>query len=232
MTSPVVLLTGFEPFENDPVNPSWEGVRALDGELIDGARVVARQLPCVFGRAGEALRAALDELDPVLVIGTGLAGGRMEISVERVAINVDDARIADNAGAQPIDRAIAPDGPAAYFSTLPIKRLVAALRAGGVPAAVSQTAGTFVCNHVFYALMHALAARPDAAPGGIPARALAGRTYRSPSRCTDPVARGADARLALGDRRGAQGRRRCAAQRRRAALRRQARRLLTSRFHS
>ncbi|AGW88471.1 MULTISPECIES: pyroglutamyl-peptidase I [Cupriavidus] len=152
-----VLLTGFEPFENEPINPSWEAVRALDGERVGDAVIVARQLPCVFGAAIDAIGELVGALQPTLVIAVGQAGGRTEMSVERVAINVDDARIADNAGEQPIDTAIVEDGPAAYFSTLPIKAMVRDMRAAGVPASVSQTAGTFVCNHVFYGLMHRLA---------------------------------------------------------------------------
>ncbi|MCG2586074.1 pyroglutamyl-peptidase I [Massilia sp. TS11] len=161
-----VLLTGFEPFDREPINPSWEAVRALDGRQIGGARVVARQLPCVFGAAITQLEAALRELQPALVLCVGQAGGRVDLSLERVAINIDDARIADNAGAQPIDAPIVAGGPAAYFSTLPIKAMVADLRAAGLPASVSQTAGTFVCNHVFYGLQHALATSGLAARGG------------------------------------------------------------------
>jgi len=161
-----VLLTGFEPFEGEAINPSWEAVRALDGERHGDAVIVARQMPCVFGAAIEAMAAALDALDPVLVIAVGQAGGRAEMSVERVAINVDDARIADNAGAQPIDEPIVAGAPAAYFATLPIKAMVRDLRAAGVPASVSQTAGTFVCNHIFFGLMHLLATRGAHARGG------------------------------------------------------------------
>ncbi|MFS8972932.1 pyroglutamyl-peptidase I [Cupriavidus necator] len=157
-----VLLTGFEPFENEPINPSWEAVRALDGERVGDAVIVARQLPCVFGVAIDAIGELVGALQPALVIAVGQAGGRAEMSVERVAINVDDARIADNAGEQPIDAAIVDDGPAAYFSTLPIKAMVRDMRGAGVPASVSQTAGTFVCNHVFYGLMHQLARQKDA----------------------------------------------------------------------
>ena len=156
-----VLLTGFEPFNKATVNPAWEAVRALDGWSGEGFRVEARQLPCVFVDANEALAAMVDELHPDIVIAVGQAGGRAEISVERVAINVDDASILDNAGRQPVDRPIVEDGPAAYFSTLPIKAMVAAMRAKGLAAGVSQTAGTFVCNHVFYGLMHMT--REDAA---------------------------------------------------------------------
>jgi pyroglutamyl-peptidase len=158
-----LLVTGFEPFERDPVNPSWEVARALQGWTCEGAVVRAVQLPCVFGAAIERLDQALADGPPQLVVSLGLAGGRAEWSPERVAINVDDARIADNGGRQPIDTPVVPGGPAAYFSTLPIKAIVHALRAAGLPASVSNTAGTFVCNHIFYALMHRLATRPELA---------------------------------------------------------------------
>lgn len=154
-----VLLTGFEPFGGQRVNPSALAASALDGRLIAGRRVTSVVLPCAFGAAIDALQESLRATRPELVVCVGEAGGRSEITVERVAINVDDARIADNAGAQPIDRPIAPRGPVGYWSTLPIKAIVAALQASKIPAAVSQTAGTFVCNHVFYALMRALASR-------------------------------------------------------------------------
>ena len=149
-----VLLTGFEPFNCATINPAWEAVRALDGWEGEHFRVEVRQLRCVFGQAIEDIVAMIDELHPDVVIAVGQAGGRPEISVERVAINVDDAAILDNDGQQPVDTAIATDGPAAYFSTLPIKAIVRALRERGLVAGVSQTAGTFVCNHVFYGLMH------------------------------------------------------------------------------
>ena len=162
-----VLLTGFEPFNKEPINPAWEAVRALDGWSEEGFRVAARQLPCVFGDANAAMRSLVDELQPALVIAVGQAGGRVDLSVERVAINVDDAPIKDNADQQLVDEPIVVGGPAAYFSTLPIKAIVAALRAAGLPASVSQTAGTFVCNHVFYGLMHTLAGRHDVKAGFI-----------------------------------------------------------------
>lgn len=163
-----VLVTGFEPFERDAVNPSWEVARALDGWVCEGAEVRAAQLPCVFGSAIDRLDSALAEHRPTLIVALGLAGTRAEISPERVAINVDDARIPDNGGRQPIDVPVVPGAPAAYFSTLPIKAIVRDMRAAGFPASVSNTAGTFVCNHVFYALMHRLATRPElaAARGG------------------------------------------------------------------
>lgn len=153
-----VLLTGFEPFGGESCNPSWEAVRALQGKLLsDGSRVQVALLPCVFGQALSVLEAQIQSLAPKLVVCVGQAGGRAEISVERVAINLDDARIPDNLGAQPIDTAVVADGPAAYFSTLPVKAIVAALREQGIPATISHTAGTFVCNHVFYGLMDLVA---------------------------------------------------------------------------
>ncbi len=162
---PHVLLTGFAPFDGESTNPSWEAAQSLEGEIIAGHRVVARCLPVEFGTSLRALRQAVDELAPSLVICVGQAGGRAQISLERIAINIDDARIPDNAGAQPVDEPIVRDGPPAYFTALPIKAMLAALRNAGVPAEISQTAGTYVCNHVFYGLMHELQAHPGVRGG-------------------------------------------------------------------
>lgn len=151
-----VLLTGFEPFDGETMNPSAEIARQLHGTTIGGHRVVGALLPCVFGAAITELKKQIRAAKPALVICLGQAGGRAEITPERVALNVDDARIPDNAGRQPVDRPVVRGGPAAYWSTLPIKAITAELRRRGVPAAVSQTAGTFVCNHVFYGLLHEL----------------------------------------------------------------------------
>lgn len=158
MTVERILVTGFEPFGGQSLNPSWEVARALHGLTIQGAQVTALQLPCVFSQALPTLQQALATHHlPDIVLALGQAEGRCDFSVERVAINVMDARIPDNAGAQPIDVPVIDGGPAAYFSTLPIKSMVAGLKAAGFPASVSQTAGTFVCNQVFYALQHMLA---------------------------------------------------------------------------
>jgi pyroglutamyl-peptidase len=162
-----ILVTGFEPFGGEDINPSWQLARALAGEEIAGHRVVAVELPCVFGVALEALDAAIARHDPALVLAIGQAGGRDRISLERVAINIDDARIPDNAGAQPIDVPVVAGAAPAYFSRLPIKAMLAALQQAGIPAEISQTAGTYVCNHVFYGLMHALRDRPDVRCGFI-----------------------------------------------------------------
>ncbi|MGN6730297.1 MAG: pyroglutamyl-peptidase I [Rhodanobacteraceae bacterium] len=154
-SEPTLLLTGFSPFADEAVNPSWQAVRALGGGTIEGHRVIAVELPTEFEASLHVLRKALRTTHPKTAIAVGLAGGRKGISLERVAINVDDARIPDNAGAQPVDQPVVRRGPAAYFSGLPIKATLAALQAAGIDAHISQTAGTYVCNHVFYALMHA-----------------------------------------------------------------------------
>ena len=156
-----VLMTGFDPFGSDSINPSWLAVQALHGREVAGHRIVAAQLPTVFGQSIDVLHALLVNHQPSLVICLGQAGGRSAISLERVAININDARIADNAGAQPVDTLVTAGGPAAYFTTLPIKAMMLAIRKEGIAAEVSQTAGTFVCNHVFYGLMDALAGMPS-----------------------------------------------------------------------
>ena len=152
-----VLVTGFDPFGGDSANPSWLAAQALHGRQIAGHRIIAAQLPTVFGQSIEVLRNLLVRHRPTLVLCLGQAGGRDALSLERVAININDARIADNAARQPVDTPVEPAGPVGYFSTLPIKAMMLAIRAEGLAAEVSQTAGTFVCNHVFYALMHELA---------------------------------------------------------------------------
>jgi pyroglutamyl-peptidase len=158
-----ILLTGFEPFDGAAENPSRRAVLALAAAAPPaGTRVVVEILPVRYAATGEALCAAVAAHRPDVLIATGLAAGRAEISVERVAINVDDARIADNDGARRIDTPVVAGGPAAYFATVPIKAVAAAIRAAGVPAQVSQTAGTFLCNHVFYRACHLAATESPA----------------------------------------------------------------------
>ena len=153
----VVLVTGFEPFGGDLRTPSWDVCERLPG-TIGGMRVEMCRVPCEFRRAIEVVAQAIERHRPALVVALGLAAGRTHIGVERVAINVDDARIADNAGAQPSEEPVAAGGPPAYFSTLPAQAMVAAMRRAGVPAEVSNSAGTFVCNHLMYGVLHFLAA--------------------------------------------------------------------------
>lgn len=155
-----ILITGFDAFGGEAINPSWLAAARLQSRAIAGHPVVAAQVPTRFGVALERLQQLLDQHHPALVVCLGLASVRRAISLERVAININDARILDNAGAQPIDTPVLRGGPAAYFSTLPIKAMRAALLDAGIAAEVSQTAGTFVCNHLFYGLMHALATQP------------------------------------------------------------------------
>jgi pyroglutamyl-peptidase len=161
-----VLVTGFEPFDGETINPSWEAASLLAACPPPGLRVTAELLPCVFGDSLDVLRDAVLRTSPDLVLCLGQAGGRPDLTVERVAVNVDDAPIPDNAGRRPVDLPVVPGGPAAYFSTLPVKACAAAVRAAGVPASVSPSAGTFVCNHVFYGLMHLLATAHPQARGG------------------------------------------------------------------
>lgn len=149
-----ILITGFEPFGGETVNPSWLAVSRQQETVIGGQRIVCACLPTAFNLAADILQDLIDNQRPQLVIAVGQATGRSAISVERVAINIDDARIPDNLGAQPIDRAIIDNGPPAYFSTLPIKAIVQSLNNSGIAAEVSNSAGTFVCNHLFYHLMH------------------------------------------------------------------------------
>ena len=165
MAGEVVLVTGFEPFGGESINPSWEVCQRLPREIA-GLRVETCRVPCVFRRSIEAVCEAIERTRPALVVSLGLAPGRTHVGVERVAINVDDARIADNAGGRPIDEPIAAEGPPAYFATLPVKAMVAALRSAGVPAEVSNSAGTYVCNHLMYGVLHFLAARRMPARAG------------------------------------------------------------------
>lgn len=161
-----ILLTGFDPFGGETVNPALEAVKMLDGAVIAEAHVVTREIPTVRVKALEAIVKAIREVQPDVVIAVGQAGGRTDITPERIAINVDDFRIPDNDGNQAVDEAVVADGPAAYWSTLPIKKIVAVLREDGIPASVSNTAGTFVCNHVFYGLMHYLQQEGNIRRGG------------------------------------------------------------------
>lgn len=150
-----ILLTAFEPFGGEAINPAQEALRLLPGS-VPGRSLVKLLLPTAFEPAAEQLKQAIDRLQPAEVVMLGQAGGRAGITVERVAINLDDADIPDNLGHHPKDLPIAPDGPAAYFATLPVKKLVRAINAAGCPASLSCTAGTYVCNHVFYTALHHL----------------------------------------------------------------------------
>ena len=142
-----ILVTGFEPFATSSLNPSAEIVKALKGDDL-----VTAILPVVFGQASSQLRELIDLHKPSAVLCLGQAEGRSEMMPERIAINLDNARIADNAGNQPLEQRIIANGPDGHFSTLPIEKMVASMKAAGIPASISLSAGTFVCNHIFYVL--------------------------------------------------------------------------------
>ena len=148
-----ILLTAFEPFGGDTVNPAQEAVR-LVSDTVAGAKIVKADVPVVIGKSIETVRQAMEREKPDAVLCIGQAGGRTGLTPERVAINVDDARIPDNEGNQPIDQPIFADGAPAYFATLPVKAMVAAIREAGIPASLSNTAGTYVCNHLMYGVLY------------------------------------------------------------------------------
>ncbi len=148
-----ILITGFDPFGGESINPSYEAVRSLP-DSINGAIIVKKQIPTVFRKSIEALERLIEEEMPDIVISVGQAGGRVDITIERVAINIDDSRIKDNEGNQPVDKVIFEDGENAYFSNLPINAMVEKIKNNGIPASISNSAGTFVCNHIMYGLLY------------------------------------------------------------------------------
>lgn len=148
-----LLITGFDPFGGETVNPSWEAVRLLPEE-IGACRLTKLQIPTVFGRAAETVLAASEKLQPDVILCIGQAGGRSGITPEVVGINLREARLPDNAGNQPTDVPVVENGPAAYFATVPVRAMVKAVNDAGISAALSYSAGTFVCNDVLYSLLH------------------------------------------------------------------------------
>ncbi|WP_288393905.1 pyroglutamyl-peptidase I [uncultured Vagococcus sp.] len=144
-----ILVTGFDPFGQDTMNPAIEAVKRLP-DTISGAEIIKLEIPTVFNKSAEVTREAMAKHDVDYVLNIGQAGGRFDLTPERVAINLDDARIPDNEGKQPIDVEIKADGESAYFSQHPVKAMVTAIKNAGLPASVSNTAGTFVCNHIMY----------------------------------------------------------------------------------
>ena len=148
-----ILVTGFDPFGKDTINPSIEAVKRLP-DNINGVEIMKLEIPTKFDESAILVQETIEQVKPDYVLHIGQAGGRREITPERVAINIDDASIADNAGNQPIDQAIQKDGETAYFSSLPVKAMVQYMREEGVASSVSNTAGTFVCNHIMYQTLH------------------------------------------------------------------------------
>lgn len=148
-----VLITGFTPFGGEDINPAYEAIKGLE-DTINGAHIIKKEISTVFYKSIEELDTIIGQENPIIVICVGQAGGRFDITPERVAINIDDARIKDNEGNQLIDKKIYDNGENAYFSTLPIKAMVQKIREAGIPASISNTAGTFVCNHLMYGLLY------------------------------------------------------------------------------
>lgn len=154
-----LLLTAFTPFDGERINPALEAVKLVK-DRIGNLLIVKLEVPTVFGKSIDTVREAIEREKPDFVLSIGQAGGRAEITPERVAINLDDARIPDNEGNQPIDEPIYPDGENAYFSTLPVKAMVEAIRKEGLPSSLSNSAGTYVCNHLMYGVLYYLDKRP------------------------------------------------------------------------
>lgn len=153
-----ILVTGFDPFGGEPINPAIETVKRLP-DTIAGAEIIKLEIPTVCHKSLKVIDEAIAKYNPDAVLSIGQAGGRPDITVERVGINVDDCRIPDNEGNQIIDEPVYADGPDAYFVTVPIKAMVQSIQNQGIPASVSNTAGTFVCNHVTYGVCHLIATK-------------------------------------------------------------------------
>jgi len=149
-----ILMLGFEPFDKSSINPALEAIKLLDNQELSGGKIITSSLPVVHQKSIDKAIEQIIQHKPDVVICVGLAGGNFGISVERIAINIDDFRIQDNEGNQIVDEPVVKDAPAAYFATLPIKAIVKELHNNGLPADVSNSAGTYVCNHIFYGLLH------------------------------------------------------------------------------
>lgn len=194
-----LLLTAFDPFGGSPINPALEAVKLVANQIGD-VQIVKLEVPTVFGKSIDTVAAAMEKEKPDAVLCIGQAGGRYDLTPERVAINLDDARIPDNEGNQPIDVPIFQDGAPAYFATLPIKAMVAKIREAGLPASVSNTAGTFVCNHLMYGVLYTLAKHYPGVKGGfmhvpfVPSQTV-NRPTPAPSMCQQDIARGIEAAI-------------------------------------
>ena len=187
-----LLLTAFDPFGGGTINPALEAAKLVG--MVAGVDIIKLEVPTVFGTSVDTVISAIEKHLPDAVLCVGQAGGRTGLTPERVAINIDDARIPDNEGHQPVDRPIAAEGPAAYFSTLPVKAMTAAIRQAGLPSDLSNTAGTFVCNHLMYGVLHHLAKHHPAIRSGflhVPFLPQQG----SPSLPLEDIARGIEAAI-------------------------------------
>lgn len=194
-----MLLTAFEPFGGECINPGFEAIQLIP-DKIGNTEIVKAVIPTAFETSIETVIAYIEKEKPDIVLSIGQAGGRKDITVERIAINIDDARIPDNEEKQPVDQPIVVDGPAAYFSNLPIKAMVQAIRNAEIPASVSNTAGTFVCNHLMYGVLHYLKEHNPLARGGfihVPflTKQAANRDGAVPSMSLEHIVRGIEAAI-------------------------------------
>lgn len=192
-----LLLTAFDPFGGEPVNPALEAVKQVRDRIGD-VEIVKVEVPTVFGKSIDTVTAAIEQELPDAVLCIGQAGGRYDLMPERVAINLDDARIKDNEGNQPIDQPVFEDGAPAYFATLPIKAMVKRIREAGIPSSVSNSAGTFVCNHLMYGVLYTLDKKYPGVRGGfmhvpfIPSQVV-NRPSPAPSLALADIVRGIEA---------------------------------------
>ena len=192
-----ILLTGFEPFGGSKINPSIEACKPLDGREYNGYRIKVVEIPLRFHEVRPSLIKAIKETEPAAVLCTGQAGSSM-IRLERVTFNVADARIAYNCGKKPVDEPIVKDGPVAYFSTLPLRKKLAAIEEEKVPVAISNSAGTFGCNHIFYDLMHYIEENELGVPGGfihVPSLPEQAMKKLGPSMSLDLIVKALDAAM-------------------------------------
>lgn len=193
-----ILLTAFDPFGGESINPAEEAVKSVASP--DGMELYKLTVPTVFGKSSETVRQEIDRIHPDVVVSIGQAGGRSGITPERVAINVDDARIADNEGNTPKNKPVVTDGPAAYFSTLPIYEITEALTAAGITSSISNSAGTFVCNHLMYSVLHYAATKYPSMRAGfihvpfLPEQAAL-KSENTPSMSLETIVRGIEIAL-------------------------------------
>lgn len=193
-----ILLTGFEPFGGSHINPSIEACKKLDGKEYNGYKVKVVEIPLRYNEVRPSLIKAIEETTPSAVICTGQAGGATTINLERVAINIADARIAYNCGKKPTDEPIVEDGPVAFFSTLPLRKMLSAIEAAKIPVKISNSAGTFGCNHIFYDVRHYYEEKGQEIPAGfihVPSLPEQAMEKRGPSMSLKNIAKALDAGL-------------------------------------
>ena len=188
-----ILVTGFDPFGGEKVNPAYEAVKLLP-DTIAGAEIVKLEIPTVFSKSGPAVEAGIQTHHPDVVLNIGQAGGRSCVTIEQVGINLAEARIPDNAGEQPVGQPLQPDGPTAYFATIPVKAMVKNVREHGIPCHISYTAGTYVCNCVMYHVLHMAATKyPEIRAGFIHVpfanEQVVGKSNGTPSASLETIAK-------------------------------------------